>query len=73
MLQEAAPPTPQKGGLGAGRIEEQRHKAVRNMVGDSVRSFSTAGDRNSTAKSLSINGVCWLIKLAQFDPEARMI
>lgn len=43
------------------------------MDGDSMRSFSTAGDRNSTAKSLSINGVYWLIKLAQFDPEARMI
>jgi len=43
------------------------------MDGDSTRSFSAAGDRNSTAKSLNINEVYWLIKLAQFDPEAQMI
>lgn len=43
------------------------------MDGDSIRSFSTAGDRNSTPKRLNIKGVYRLIKLAQFDPEAHMI
>ena len=66
MLQETAPPPLKKD-------EEQCHKAVRNMDGDSVRSFSTAGDRNSTAKSLNIDGVYQHIKLAQFGSEAQMI